>query len=129
LSGAGVLLVTNNQCCQVCDFPAELGYFNTVAAGCFSCPWVEATPNNMIFSPWNANFTRRTLPKTRILPPGTGSNWAGFVVKTGNPANNQLLLVYTTRIPEMLGRFLNLNKMKTKRLSNHMSQYFIHNRT
>ncbi len=25
--------------------------------------------------------------------------------------------------------FLNLNKMKTKRLSNHMSQYFIHNRT
>ncbi len=36
----------------------------------------------------------------------------------------------TTLIPEMLGRFfLNLNKMKTKRLSNHMSQYFIHNRT
>ncbi len=29
----------------------------------------------------------------------------------------------------MLGRFLNLNKIKTKRLSNHMSQYFIHNRT
>ncbi len=27
----------------------------------------------------------------------------------------------TTRIPEMLGPFLNLNKMKTKRLSNHMS--------
>ncbi len=25
--------------------------------------------------------------------------------------------------------FLNLNKMKTKRLSNHMSPYFIHNRT
>ncbi len=37
--------------------------------------------------------------------------------------------MYTTRIPEMLGRFLNLNKMKTKRISNHMSQYFIHNRT
>ncbi len=36
---------------------------------------------------------------------------------------------FTTRIPEMLGRFLNLNKMKTKRLSNHMSQYFVHNRT
>ncbi len=35
----------------------------------------------------------------------------------------------TTRIPEMLGRFLNFNKMKTKRFSNHMSQYFIHNRT
>ncbi len=35
----------------------------------------------------------------------------------------------TTRIPEMLGRFLNLNKMKAKRISNHKSQYFIHNRT
>ncbi len=32
---------------------------------------------------------------------------------------------YTTRILEMLGRFLNLNKIKTKRISNHMSQYFI----
>ncbi len=29
----------------------------------------------------------------------------------------------TTQTPEMLGRFLNLNKIKTKRLSNHMSQY------
>ncbi len=38
-------------------------------------------------------------------------------------------LLHTTRIPEMLGRFLYLNKMKTKRLSNHMSQNFIHNRT
>ncbi len=34
-----------------------------------------------------------------------------------------------TRIPEMLGRFLNFNKMKTKRISNHMShsQYTIAN--
>lgn len=24
---------TEQQCCQVCDFPAELGYFNTVAVG------------------------------------------------------------------------------------------------
>ncbi len=38
-------------------------------------------------------------------------------------------LGYTTQILEMLGRFLNLNKMKTKRVSNHMSQYFIHNTT
>ncbi len=37
----------------------------------------------------------------------------------------------TTRIPEMLGRFYKyfLNKMKTKILSNRMSQNFIHNRT
>ncbi len=32
------------QSCQVRDFPAELGYFNTLSAGCFSCPRVEATP-------------------------------------------------------------------------------------
>ncbi len=37
--------------------------------------------------------------------------------------------IHTTRIPDMLERFLNLNKMKTKRLSNHTSQYFIHSRT
>ncbi len=36
----------------------------------------------------------------------------------------------TTRIPDMLGRiYFYLNKMKTKRLSNHMSSYFIDNRT
>ncbi len=35
----------------------------------------------------------------------------------------------TTRILEMLWRFEYLNKIKTKRLSNHMSQYFIYNRT
>ncbi len=33
------------------------------------------------------------------------------------------------RIPEMLGRFLNLNKIKTERISNHVSEYFIHSRT
>ncbi len=30
---------------------------------------------------------------------------------------------------EVLGRFLNLNKMKTERLSNNMSQYFIRSKT
>ncbi len=40
-----------------------------------------------------------------------------------------IIIISTTRILEMLGRFLYMNKMKTKRLSNHMSQYFIHNRT
>ncbi len=40
-----------------------------------------------------------------------------------------IIIIITTWIPEMLGSFLNLNKMKIKRLSNHMSQYFIHNRT
>ncbi len=38
-------------------------------------------------------------------------------------------IVIITLILEMLGRFLNLNKMKTKRLSNHMNQYFIHIRS
>ncbi len=35
--------------------------------------------------------------------------------------------INTTWIPEMLGQFLNLNKMKTKRFSNQMSQHCIHN--
>ncbi len=39
------------ECCQVCGFPAELGYFNTVAAGCFSCPRVEATPITWYLAP------------------------------------------------------------------------------
>ncbi len=42
---------------------------------------------------------------------------------------NKTTQTTTNRIPEMLGHFFNLNKMKTKRLSNHVSQYFIHNRT
>ncbi len=37
--------------------------------------------------------------------------------------------IYTARILENVGTFLNLNKMKTKNFQNHMSQYFIHNRT
>lgn len=48
---------------------ADLGYFNTIAAGCFSHPRVEATPSD-IFNTWNVNFTRETLPKMRILWPG-----------------------------------------------------------
>lgn len=34
------------QGCQVCGFPLEMGYLNTVAAGCLLCPWIEANPNN-----------------------------------------------------------------------------------
>ncbi len=34
------------------------------------------------------------------------------------------MFVHTTRITEMLGRFLNLNKMKTKRLSNHEAIFY-----
>ncbi len=40
-----------------------------------------------------------------------------------------IIIIRIIRITEMLGRFVNLNKMKTKRLSHHMSQNFIHNRT
>ncbi len=46
------------------------------------------------------------------------------VTGTGTPPfkDTKSHLLTTTQIPEMLGCFLNLNKMKTKRLSNHMSQ-------
>ncbi len=60
------------ECCHVCGFPAELGYFNTVAAGCFSCPRVEATPIT-ISDPRNA------------IGLVLSSNWAGFVAKTWQP--------------------------------------------
>ncbi len=51
------------QCCQVRGFSAELGYFNTVAAGCFSCPRVEATPITWYLAPGVLIFTCGTLPK------------------------------------------------------------------
>ncbi len=38
------------------------------------------------------------------------------------------IIIITTWIPQMLGRFF-FYKMKTKIFSNHMSQYFILNRT
>ncbi len=87
---------TLHQCCQVCGFPLELGYFNTVAVR-----W--SGPNNV--SPWNANYTTKVLhqKKKKMLPPGTGTqfftgdppwnaigqvlsrNWVGFVTKTWQP--------------------------------------------
>lgn len=33
------------RCCQVHSFSMELGYFYTIAAGCFYSLWVEATPH------------------------------------------------------------------------------------
>ncbi len=71
------------DCCQVRGFPAELSYFNTVAASCFSCPRVEATPITWYLAPG-----MRTLPGN---PPRNAielvlsSNWAGFVAKTWQP--------------------------------------------
>lgn len=44
------------------------GLLNTVA-GCFSCPWVAATPINMIFSVWNVTFTKGTVPKKHVFYP------------------------------------------------------------
>ncbi len=55
--------VTSTQCCQVRGFPSELRYFKISCRGLFfmSTGWSE--PNNVIFSPCNANFTRETSPK------------------------------------------------------------------
>ncbi len=38
------LVLNSHQCCHVPGSPAELGFFNTVAAGYFSYPRVEETP-------------------------------------------------------------------------------------
>ncbi len=89
------------QCCQVRGFAVELGYFNTVTIGCFSCPWVEATPITwyiapaMWILPWEPRQKTCTLPpRMQFLPRDLSknaiglvlsSNWAGFVVKTWQP--------------------------------------------
>ncbi len=76
------------------SLPTELGYFYTVAAGCFSCLRVEATPitwflapgmwilpggvlpKKHVFYPWNAIFTGRVL----------SSNFGRVLLwKPGNP--------------------------------------------
>ncbi len=44
--------------------PSPLGYFNTLSAGCFSCPRVEATPIMWYLAP----EMRGTPPKMCILP-------------------------------------------------------------
>ncbi len=87
--------------CQVRSFPAELGYFNTVAAGCFSCPRVEATPIKWYLAPGMRILLEDPRRKTCILPPGMrflpgnpprnriglvlSSNWVGFVAKAWQP--------------------------------------------
>ncbi len=76
------------ECCQVRGFPVELGYFNTVAAGCFSCPRVEATQITWYLAPG-----MRTLPGN---PPRNAiglvlsSNWAGFIAKTWQPCGPEV---------------------------------------
>ncbi len=71
------------ECCHVRSFPAELGYFNTVAVGCFSCPRVEATPITWYLAPG-----MRTLlgnPPRNAIGLVLSSNWAGFVAKIWQP--------------------------------------------
>ncbi len=60
------------------------------------------------------------------------ASWSTFIFKSFNLITFALIdwaLNFTTQIPEILALFKNLKKMTTKRFSNHMSQYFIHNRT
>ncbi len=77
--------------CQVRGFPSELGYFNTVAAECFSCPRVEATPITWYLAPAMQIFTGEPRQKMCIYPPEhdfyppqstiglvLSSNWAVF---------------------------------------------------
>ncbi len=60
-----------NQCCQVRGFPTELGYFNTVVTGCFSCPRVEATPITWYLAPGITKFTNlkliKNIPTTNVV--------------------------------------------------------------
>ncbi len=81
---------------------------------------------------WNdmkIHFFGLTIPLTHLFFSLSWGGTSDLIFNYNNYCsfNTFKLWFQTTRIPEMLGRFLNLNKMKTKRLSNHMSQYFIHN--
>ncbi len=80
------------------------------AAGCGGLRWV-----------WGGGITMPAQHRDVYQPSAMDDG----IVYRPNPN------IYTTRIPEMLGHFLNLKrpKMKTKRISNQMSQHFIHNRT
>ncbi len=49
------------------EYLAELGYFNSLQV-VFHVHGLKR-PQYVIFSTWNANCTRETLPKTCILPP------------------------------------------------------------
>ncbi len=75
-----------SACCHVRGFPAELDYFNTVAAVVFHVSGLKR-PNNVIFSPWNANFTGEHPSKCDLASFGLvlSSNWANFVAKTWQP--------------------------------------------
>ncbi len=63
----------------------------------------------------NFKAASQILLKVKVIP------------KSINQSIDLSIYLSTTRILEMWGHFFYLNKMKTKRLSNHMSQYSIHN--
>lgn len=62
-------MIDDQQCCQVCCFPAEMGFFNTVVAGCFSCPRIEATPVTGYTANGMQIFSGEPCQKTCILSP------------------------------------------------------------
>jgi len=80
-----------------------------------SAGWSD--PNNVIFSPWNANFTRGTRQKMWSLSHGMwflpgdppwnaiglvlSSNWAGFVVKTWQPWRSCTVVSASSTISSM----------------------------
>ncbi len=96
------LLLPKRSTQSVLPSQKELGYFNTLSAGCFSCPQVEATPimwylspgmrllpgephqKIRILSPRNMIFTRGSSLKSNWATFGLvlSSNWAGFAEKT-----------------------------------------------
>ncbi len=95
-----VALMRQQQCWRVRGFPAESGYFNTVAVGCFSCPRVEVTPITWYLVPGMWILPGKPLQKSVFYPPEcyfTGgpprnviglvlsNNWVGFVVNTWQP--------------------------------------------
>ncbi len=71
---------TLHQCCQVCGFPLELGYFNTVAVR-----W--SGPNNV--NPWNVNYTTKVLHQKKMY----FTPWERKTISTGDPPRNAIGLI------------------------------------
>ncbi len=89
-------------------FSRGLGYFNTVATGCFSWSAGWSNPKNFIFSPWKCEFTRGTPPNNAYFtsqnmiftggPTSKHNFWAAIrQVLLWKPGNPDLTLVLSNK--------------------------------
>ncbi len=86
-------------------------------------PFMLHSDEQDLFQPWSHQHYIMSISHQRISVPGTFSTVCEEMMWDSGIVTNYVLQ------PEFRKCWDDFNKMKTKRLSNHMSQYFIHNRT